>query len=131
MNTGGPASEKTLRDEFAGQALAGLCANPGGPIQANGMTGWGFANCNADYIAGTAYDLASAMLSEKARREATGKDSLQVPDHSPDAGKMAELEAANRELVEALEGCLENLERWCPVKHREARDILSKHKESK
>ena len=114
MNTGGPASEKTLLDWFAGQALAGLLACP---------VGSGRASENA----ASAYGLASAMLAEKARREAVVQESS-TTDHSPDAGKMAEIQAANRELVGALECCLENLERWCPVKHREARTILAKHK---
>ena len=142
MNTGGPASEKTLLDWYAGQALAAMVeaeskeshkhlTNEGYGSEATYFTR-GFADeYYWDGAAKASYACASAMLAEKARREATGKDSLQVPDHSPDAGKMAELEAANRELVEALEGCLENLERWCPVKHREARAILSKRKESK
>lgn len=83
-----------LLDWMAGQALAGLCANPE-------YAGVGdLTNC--------AYDYASAMLSEKARREADhSEDKLGKVDHSPDAGKMAALEAANRELVEALEKFLE------------------------
>lgn len=48
--------------QFAGQALQGLCANPGGPFQANGMGGWGPANCTIDQIADTAYELANAMI---------------------------------------------------------------------
>lgn len=154
MNTGGPASEKTLRDEFAGQAMLAITISA---LSENTRTGYSIGNPRfLECLSIDAYAHADAMLAEKARREATGKDSLQVPDHSPDAGKMAELEAANTmlkreierlrtelcetvdswaklkiansELVEALEGCLENLERWCPVKHREARAILSKHK---
>lgn len=38
------------------------------------------------------------MLAEKARREAVVKESS-TTDHSPDANKMVELEAQNRELV--------------------------------
>jgi len=57
----------SLRDWFAGQALAGLLANPSGPIQANGMSGWGFTNCTIDDVAGLAVDFAGAML--KAREE--------------------------------------------------------------
>ncbi len=56
-----------LLDWMAGQALAGLCANPG-------YAGVGdLTEC--------AYDYASAMLAEKARREA---------DHSGDANKMVQ-----------------------------------------
>lgn len=67
--------------------------------------------------AGVKYTRASAMLTEKRRREATGKEFLQVQDHSgdankmvqdhsPDAGKMAALEEANLDLEEALEQCI-------------------------
>lgn len=52
----------TLRDHFAGQALQGLCANPGGPYQANGMNGWSIVNCTYDDLAGHVYELADAML---------------------------------------------------------------------
>ena len=120
-----------LLDWMAGQALAGLCANPE-------YAGVGdLTNC--------AYDYASAMLSEKARREEdhssdanktvpsqsaliragwdlfTWADKTmdetdecrvflrnwreavrcQPEDHSPDAGKMAALEAANRKVAAA------------------------------
>lgn len=70
--------------------MAGLLACP---------LGSGCAEGNAD----AAYDYASAMLSEKARREADHSEDTLVKDHSPNAGKVAALEAANRELVEALE----------------------------
>lgn len=56
MNTTILASEKTLRDEFAGQALTGYVAH-------NGVSGF------FDQHAKDCYDLASAMLAEKARRE--------------------------------------------------------------
>lgn len=57
----------TLRDYFAAAALHGLCANPGGPFQANGRSGWGLVNCSTNDIAGTAYDIADAMLEERAK----------------------------------------------------------------
>lgn len=72
-----PSQGMTLLDWMAGQALAGLCASP--------ETQMPF-----DVMHRLAYGHAEAMLDEKARREA---------DHSPDAGKMVEI---NRELVEAL-----------------------------
>ena len=161
MNTGGPAfpihgtgmfhepitktQGMTLLDWMAGQALAGLLACP---------LGSGCAEYNAD----AAYDYASAMLSEKARREAdhSGDANKTVPsksaliragwdlftwadktmdqtdecrvflhnwreavrcqpeDNSPDAGKMAALEASNRELVEALESCEAAFSKFAP-----------------
>lgn len=106
MNTGGPAFPQhgwskdpqvlermrnqggmTLLDWFAGQALAGLVSESG--------------RYDAAGAALDAYDLATAMLAEKARREALVQESS-TTDHSPDAGKMVELEAQNRELVERI-----------------------------
>jgi hypothetical protein len=59
------------RDVLAKAAMQGLCANPGGPFQANGHNGWAIVNCTVDDIANTAYDIADAML--KARdAKATG-----------------------------------------------------------
>ena len=79
IDDGGPAfplavTEETidhlgmsLRDYFAGQALAGLCANPGGPYQANPMNGWGLVNCDMDGVIDLVYALADAMI--RARKE--------------------------------------------------------------
>jgi len=128
----------TLLDWFAGQALAGLI---------------GLAarhDCVMDDIAKDTYNQASAMLAEKARREAVVKESStpdhsgeankMVPDHSPDAGKMVELEAQNQELEEALELLVCESEKVlkkgyffaelsrCVVT---ARAALAKHKEDK
>lgn len=52
----------TLREYFAGQALAGLLANPGGPVQARADTGWGFCNVQPDQLAHLAYELADDMI---------------------------------------------------------------------
>ncbi|WP_249418465.1 hypothetical protein [Citrobacter sp. RHBSTW-00127] len=52
----------TLRDYMAAKALQGLCANPGGPFQANDMSGWAIVNCELDDIATESYKLADAML---------------------------------------------------------------------
>lgn len=57
----------TLRDWFAGLAMQGLLANPGGPIQANGMSGWNWCNCSPEDAVNLAYSIADAML--KAREE--------------------------------------------------------------
>lgn len=54
----------TLRDWFAGQALAGLCANPS-IHQPNGMSGWSLVNCHTDDLAGYALHLADAMLAAR------------------------------------------------------------------
>ena len=55
-------SGMTLRDYMAAKALQGLCANPGGPFQANDMSGWAIVNCELDDIATESYKLADAML---------------------------------------------------------------------
>lgn len=52
----------SLRDWYRGQALAGLCANPGGPFQANATNGWDIVNCTADHVAKWCDELADAML---------------------------------------------------------------------
>lgn len=56
------------RDAFAGQALAGLLANPGGPIQANARCGWGLENCKESDVAGYAYHIADAMIEARRSR---------------------------------------------------------------
>ena len=55
----------SLLDWFAGQALAGLCSNPGGPFQANAMNGWGIVNCTPENVAIECYSLAREMLKER------------------------------------------------------------------
>ena len=47
---------------FAGQALAGLLANPGGPIQHNPMRAWDLTNCTWDDVAGVAITAADALI---------------------------------------------------------------------
>ena len=74
MNTGGPAFPGTLLDWFAGQALEWLLSNQ-------------YRKRDVEQYAADAYTWASAMLAEKARREAVVKESS-TTDHSPDAGKM-------------------------------------------
>lgn len=57
----------SLRDYFAAAALQGLLANPGGPIQANGMAGWGWADCDQKNVVEAAFGIADDMLA--ARKE--------------------------------------------------------------
>jgi hypothetical protein len=57
-------SGMTMRNYFAAKALAGLCANPGGPFQRNDQSGWGLVNCDEGAIARACYLLADAMLKE-------------------------------------------------------------------
>lgn len=52
----------TLRDYFAAKAMQGLLANPGGPIQENGMSGWNWCNCTVEDVADLAWHIADAML---------------------------------------------------------------------
>jgi hypothetical protein len=50
--------------DIAVKAMQGLLANPGGPIQHNCMTGWGFTNCTEDDVAALAFAMAEAMLKQ-------------------------------------------------------------------
>ena len=59
------ADIKNRRDMFAAQSLTGLCANSGGPYQANSQSGWGLVNCTAASIAREAYALADAMIAAR------------------------------------------------------------------
>lgn len=162
MNTGGPAFPHhettstgepfhdhlgmTLLDWMAGQALAGLCANP----EYAGVGG--LTEC--------AYDHAQSMLAEKARREAghSGDANKMVPDpfaettlrrlagdvlpaDTEDAAdeqtlvwcaeqaraRVNTLEAINRELVEALEAIVSITDRDHVWWHK-ARATLAKAK---
>ena len=59
-------AEKEYRRQrlaLAAQILAGLVANPGGPIQGNDRSGWGLCNCDEAQVAGTAIGLAESLLS--------------------------------------------------------------------
>lgn len=55
----------SLRDEFAGQALAGVTANPNTPDQ---LIGFGFEG-SKDLLAEYAYACADAMLKHRATRQ--------------------------------------------------------------
>lgn len=55
----------TLRDQFAMRIVAGLCANPGGPFQANATVGWELTNCTDADVASLTWRLADAMLAAR------------------------------------------------------------------
>ena len=50
------------REAIAATALAGLLANPGGPIQHRPDTGWGLTNCTAEHVARLAVAMADELL---------------------------------------------------------------------
>lgn len=54
----------TKRELVAAMAMQGLLANAGGPIQANGMSGWGLVNCKAEVVADVAINLTDALLAK-------------------------------------------------------------------
>lgn len=60
----------SLRAYFASQAMQGLLANPGGPIQANGNSGWSFTNCDRNDVAILSVVMADALLAELAKAQA-------------------------------------------------------------
>lgn len=78
-NNGGPAfpvpnlqddedfNGMSLRDYLAGKVLQGLVANPGGPFQANDMSGWGLVNCTLADVVAVAYKTADAALVERSK----------------------------------------------------------------
>lgn len=53
---------QSFRADAAKHILAGLCANPGGPLQANGMSGWGFCNCSPSDVVGLAVEMADELI---------------------------------------------------------------------
>lgn len=137
----------TLLDWFAGQESIGdeeigwqICEHYAGPRPTGDWktnpVEW--HEWESRWRARVKYARASAMLAEKARREATGKDGLQVPDHSADAGQMARLEEEKRELVGALRECDSAFAKFCPdedsrygMAWKAVRDALAKAKETK
>ncbi|MGL6208706.1 MAG: hypothetical protein ACRC14_02610 [Paracoccaceae bacterium] len=50
------------RWDAAMAAMQALCANPGGPVQANQYTGWNFVNCQSDGVAKVALSLADDLI---------------------------------------------------------------------
>lgn len=58
------------RAEIATRLLAGLLANPGGPVQRRADTGWGFINCAPAEVAEAAVALADDLIAALAAHEA-------------------------------------------------------------
>lgn len=56
-----------LLDYFAAKVMQGLLANPGGPVQMNGTSGWGWCNCTQEDVASFAYEIAASMIEAKER----------------------------------------------------------------
>lgn len=59
----------TIRATMAKDLMGGLLANAGGPIQANGINGWGFTNCDVDQVAQVAVTCADALIAELNKTE--------------------------------------------------------------
>lgn len=57
------------RAEIATRLLAGLLANPGGPVQRRADTGWGFINCAPAEVAEAAVALADDLIAALAASE--------------------------------------------------------------
>ena len=57
----------TKREHFAIEAMKGLLANPGGPIQASAQCGWSLTNCKREDVAGAAVRFADALIAELAK----------------------------------------------------------------
>lgn len=82
MDNGGPASEKTLLDEFAGQALKALARED--------FATWGD-------VASEAYEASEAMIAEKRRREA-----IENLRHCKDMlGPAAKMEGGTAPIIDA------------------------------
>lgn len=54
----------TLRQHYAGLAMQGLLANPGGPYQANRTSGWGLVNVTHETLARECRYMADALIAE-------------------------------------------------------------------
>ena len=48
----------------AARLLAGMLANPSGPIQSNAQNGWGYVNCGPESLSQAALELADALIAE-------------------------------------------------------------------
>lgn len=65
-------SSTSRRDGIAASILSGLLSNPGGPLQANGMSGWDFCNCNKDDVIGLAAMMADSLIESLDETEPKG-----------------------------------------------------------
>jgi hypothetical protein len=61
------AGGMTLRQWYKGQAIKGLLGNPGGPIQANDKSGWGYCACTRREVVDEASLIADILLAEDAK----------------------------------------------------------------
>lgn len=80
-------TKQDQRFHAAVAAMQGLLANPGGPIQANGMSGWGFCNCDGNQVAEVAVSMADTLLAELDRTTVV-KESLTTEPEYGTGGKM-------------------------------------------
>jgi hypothetical protein len=58
------SEDSNLRDTFAGQALAGFCANPA-IFAGNDQNGWDLVNCTEPQLAQVAYRIAGEMIAAR------------------------------------------------------------------
>lgn len=66
------ASSTSRRDSIAASILSGLLSNPGGPLQANGMSGWDFCNCKRDDVIKMAVIMADVLIESLDETEPKG-----------------------------------------------------------
>ncbi len=52
-------------NHIAAMLMQGLLANPGGPIQANGASGWGWTNCKYQDVVDMTYDIVEEMVNRQ------------------------------------------------------------------
>lgn len=50
------------RIEIAAKILSGLVSNPGGPIQQNSQSGYGFVNCDIKDVCSLSIELADELI---------------------------------------------------------------------
>lgn len=55
----------SLREYYIATLMQGLLANPAGPIQSNGASGWGWCNCSPEDVVNLVCSLADTMLTQR------------------------------------------------------------------